>query len=237
MKNSLMNRRELARGAAAGGAGLLFGVGAFAETAAKAGGSFINVREFGAVGDGVADDTAVLQRALEAAAGGSGTVFFPPGLYLTRELHVRAGTALVGIPAWNYSGVGGSALRLADGPSSCLLNLTDARGATIDGLALDGRFLGTGVHGIATDRSKWGEHEDGFRIERCQVVNFTGDGAHLACAWCFSVRHCEFAYNHGDGLSRGVGRFSAGQLVLRQQARGVCGAAGECFGDVYGQPH
>jgi hypothetical protein len=125
----------------------------------------------------------------------------PPGTYLTRELRVRSGTALIGIPAWNYSNGGGSVLKLIGTESSCLLNLTEARGATIDGLALDGGFLGSEIHGIFTNRAKWGEHEDGFRIERCQIARFTGDGMRLDCVWCFSVRHCELAYNHGDGMN------------------------------------
>ena len=40
-----------------------------------------------------------------------------------------------------------------------------------------------------------------FRIDRCQVARFSGDGANLSCTWCFSVRHCMLAYNKGDGLS------------------------------------
>jgi hypothetical protein len=201
IENSFINRRELARGTLAGGASLLLGGVAFADTPSRSSGSFINARDFGAKGDGATDDTAFLQRALDAVSESSGAVFLPPGTYFTRELHVRAGTALVGIPAWNYSGPGGSVLRLADANSTCLLNLTEARGATIEGLSLDGRDLGTGIHGMATVRTKWGEHEDGFRIERCQVARFTGDGVRLECVWCFSVRHCELAYNHGDGLS------------------------------------
>lgn len=194
-------RRNLARGAIIGSASLLFSGDALSVPSGKESAGLLNVREYGAAGDGTTDDTAALQKTLDAAAKGSGGVFVPPGTYLTRELHVGGGTALVGIPAWNYSAGGGSVLRLADANATCLLNLTDARGATIEGLSLEGRDLGSGIHGIATHRSMWGQHEDGFRIERCQVTRFTGDGIHLECAWCFSVRHCELAYNHGDGLS------------------------------------
>jgi hypothetical protein len=43
----------------------------------------LNVRDFGAKGDGVADDTAAFQKALdEAAAAGGGTVLAPRGNYL-----------------------------------------------------------------------------------------------------------------------------------------------------------
>ena len=85
--------------------------------------------------------------------------------------------------------------------SKCLLNLTDARGSSIDGLSLDGRRLGQNIHGILLDRTVWAAHEDGFRIDRCQVNQFTGDGANLACAWCFSIRHSMFGYNKGDGIN------------------------------------
>jgi len=124
----------------------------------------------------------------------------PPGVYRTHELHLRPGIALVGVPAWNYSGPGGSVLQLAAGDSTCLLNLTDARGATIEGLALDGGNLGKNVHGLFVDRTEYAHHEDGFRIEHCQVNRFTGDGARLGRTWCFSVRHSMFAFNQGDGL-------------------------------------
>lgn len=200
-ENSFLSRRGLARGAMLGGASMLLGGSAWAAGAAPTGGEVIDARKAGAVGDGKVDDTAALQRAFDSAGEKSGGVFIPPGVYLTKELHVRAGTAITGVAAWNYSGPGGSVLRLASGDANCLLNLTEARGSSIEGLALDGRDLGSSVHGIALNRTAWGKHEDGFRIERCQVARFTGDGANLACVWCFSVRHSMFAYNKGDGIN------------------------------------
>jgi len=197
---SVFSRRDMARGAMFGGASLLMGSAVLSAQSATHG-TMLDARALGAAGDGKTDDTSALQKALDAAGAAGGAVFLPPGIYLTHELHMRPGTALVGIPAWNYSHGGGSVLKLAGPQSSCLLNLTDARGATIDGLALDGGDLGSSIHGILTNRTKWGEHEDGFRIERCQVTRFTGDGMHLDCVWCFSVRHCECIGNRGDGMS------------------------------------
>jgi len=200
--SSFFNRRDVARSALLGGAAtLLSAPSLLAQASSTTATAFLNAHQFGAAGDGKTDDTAALQRAIDASGEKSGGVFLPPGVYLSGELHLRPGIALIGIPAWNYSFGGGSILRLADPHARGLLNLTDARGATLDGLALDGRKLGTSVHGIFTDRTAYGSHEDGFRIERCQIARFTGDGIHLSHAWCFSVRHSEMMANHGDGLS------------------------------------
>jgi polygalacturonase len=196
-----LNRRDFSRTALVGGASTLFSAAALGAQSTSGNRGFLNVQTLGAAGDGKTDDTAALQRAIDAAAETSGGVFLPPAVYLTRELHIRPGIALVGIPAWNYSFGGGTVLRLADATSPGLLNLTDARGATLDGLALDGRNLGTNIHGVFTARTAYGQHEDGFRIERCQVAHFSGDGLSLSHAWCFSVRHSEMMANRGDGLS------------------------------------
>lgn len=58
------------------------GAGAVARTVQAKAREAISVKDFGAVGDGVADDTAAIQAAITAVgATGGGTVFFPAGTY------------------------------------------------------------------------------------------------------------------------------------------------------------
>lgn len=54
-----------------------------------------NVAEFGAKGDGKAKDTQAIQKAIETCCeNGGGTVYFPPGTYISGSLHLRNRVAL-----------------------------------------------------------------------------------------------------------------------------------------------
>ncbi len=194
-----LSRRGLMAGALAGAAPFALGMAGMAQASSGPAGGLLNVRDFGAKGDGKAIDTQALQRAIDAAAERKGAVFVPPGVYRSGELQLRAHVSVVAIPSWDYGNPGDTAIMLADKNASCLLNLTGARGATLDGLALDGGNLGNGIHGIFLNKPEF-QHEDSFRIERCRVARFTGDGLSLKRAWCFSVRHSMLAFNVGDGL-------------------------------------
>ncbi len=192
-------RRQITRAAALGGMWLAMRPEmSAAETLAD---TLLNVRQFGAKGDGKADDTKSIQSTIDAAAERGGSVYVPPGLYRSTELQMRPHVSITGIPAWDYEHGFGSVIRLADERARCLLNITGAFGATVEGLSLDGGKLGTGVHGVWLNKPDYGKQEDTFRIEGCQIANFSGDGVRLTRAWCFSIRHSMIAYNAGDGIS------------------------------------
>jgi len=67
------------------------GAAVFAALASAA----TNVRDFGAKGDGVAKDTAAIQRAIDATVKpGRGTVLLPAGRYLSGTVHFRSNITL-----------------------------------------------------------------------------------------------------------------------------------------------
>jgi polygalacturonase len=71
------------------------GLMALAGLAAAAPSASLDVRAFGARGDGLADDAPAINAAISAAAGGGGgTVEFPAGTYLSGSIHLMSRVAL-----------------------------------------------------------------------------------------------------------------------------------------------
>jgi hypothetical protein len=82
--------------------------------------NLINVKDFGAKGDGVADDTAAITAAWAFFTNHAGALFFPPGTYLDSATHAMtdwvtpgyiswwAGRSIVGMGSavWYYTGTG-----------------------------------------------------------------------------------------------------------------------------------
>jgi hypothetical protein len=132
MTRPSLSRRQLMGTGALTAAGCL-GTGAPAAAAPRTSHGGVDAREHGARGDGRADDTVPLRRALDQAGrAGGGTVFLPAGSYLLRAaLEVPAGVALEGVsrgPAAYAPGRGTVLLALAgkgDADGMPLLTLRD----------------------------------------------------------------------------------------------------------------
>src|SRR3954470_21459686 len=111
----------------------------------------IDVRRFGAVGDGVADDTAAIQRALDTVGVSGGIVVFPPGKYRVASRHRFYGkdTALIltapVTPPLPIKLVGDGATLVHDAGDVKLLYVGDtAKPYRIDGFEMTGfRIVGT----------------------------------------------------------------------------------------------
>lgn len=97
----LPSRRRMLSGGAVAGVMTLMGAPALSaapETPVHPEAVAQNVRSFGAAGDGVTDDTAAFQRALDGVShAGGGTVYAPPGKYLFKgTLNIPEGVTLRG---------------------------------------------------------------------------------------------------------------------------------------------
>lgn len=162
-----------------------------------------DVRDFGAAGDGVTDDTAVLQAAIDSAAAVQGIVFIPPGRYLTGPLYGAPKIRLTGAANFSFREPGGSVLVLKPGcEAKALLDITFAYGISIDNLCLvgDGIEAERLVHGIGIFKVDYGKQEDTPCIDHCRIERFSGDAIHLQRIWCFSVRHCSCCFCGGAGI-------------------------------------
>jgi hypothetical protein len=135
--------------AASGGSALVgflqAGAGAVARTAQSKMRESLSVKDFGAVGNGLTDDTISVQAAIDAAnAAGGGAVYFPPGTYLCTRLTVYSKVELIG------AGKDSTTIKLKNGTNNNLiygLNSdalwgTDTKagidGFTLQNLTLDG---------------------------------------------------------------------------------------------------
>lgn len=174
-----------------------------AEMAGTKNDTRFNVRDFGAIGDGKASDTAAIQNALDAAGKVCGTVWFPAGIYRCHDLKVPANVTLLADPVWIFHCERvGAVLELDDPNAKCLLDITGAFGVHVHGLVLNGiRKTDKPVHGIFLDNpDKWSKKEDTFVFDDIKVMNFSGHGIYLKCIWLFIIRHSQCMSNGGDGM-------------------------------------
>ena len=91
-----------------------------------ASGEVYNVKAYGAIGNGVANDTAAIQAAITAAyTAGGGEVFLPPGTYLITSLILRQYVSLRGV-----------------GPRSVTLDAQGSGAAIYTSEQLNGQYIG-----------------------------------------------------------------------------------------------
>lgn len=140
----------------------------------------VSVKDFGAVGDGVANDTAAVQAAITAVqATSGGSVYFPTGNYkITSSLLITGGNiSLIGLPGAKptlTNAIVGSA-------ADPLLKITTVGNyIVIDGLTFNGNGL-TGASGNGnaisiintTGSGLWPQQ---VMIRNCVITNHTGTG-------------------------------------------------------------
>lgn len=183
----------------------LFILGSLCSVPAHAEGNVINVKNYGAAGNGSTDDTAAVQAALSAAGAGD-TLYFPNGTYpMTQVIKLKDGMKVLGesktgtVLKWTSLGV--SKNFIYGGGSQD--NATNPRNMEIGNLTVDG-------DNILSERSGalLFEHTDGINIHDIVMQNIqlsqTGQNAlyFKQNVDDSTVHGCEF-YNIGVRYKRG----------------------------------
>lgn len=147
------------------------GTGAIATTVQAKLRESVSVKDFGAKGDGVTDDTAAIQAALDS---GASLVFFPLGTYkITTVLTARQKTVLYGAGKGKsvISAVGCAALYAANSVQGTYdINIRD--------LSLSGDSSGSGRNGIQLMGDS-GVNVGRVSIRDVTVSGFSGNGIHI----------------------------------------------------------
>jgi polygalacturonase len=163
---------------------------------------YLNVRDFGAVGDGKTDDTAALRAAIDALPGSGAMLSFPPGHYVTDTLFPKDFTTLRGDSAFGYQEPGGTILSPVKPTMARLIDMNGRRGVRLEGLTLHGLDQGDDMVGVYISRATRNEQHN--IIERCRVEHFSGSGVVLNESHVFTLRHSIFMCNRGDGVDAGT---------------------------------
>jgi hypothetical protein len=131
---------------------------------------YASVKAFGAVGNGIANDTTVVQQAIDA-----NDTFFPPGTYLvSNTLTVPSDRKLYGAK--------GATIKLADNTNLPLLRIGAVSNVIIEGLTLDGNQVnqpscGGGCRGILSIVGS-----TGLIIRDTTIMNTRNEGIRLSGA-------------------------------------------------------
>ena len=180
--------------AAPGGSSLVgflqAGTGATARTVQTKLRETISVKDFGAVGNGIADDTAAVQAALVAAAGRS--LYIPNGTYLCGALIVYSGTTIYGddpttsiLKAQPTLGISTPLLRNQNTSGTAYV-YTD-KGIQVRNLGFNGNNLGNRLEGLVA----FSKVEDGV-FDNCRVFDIKYIGLVLAGCLSFAVNNSFF---------------------------------------------
>lgn len=102
----------------------------------------VNVKWFGAIGDGLTDDTASVQSAIEAFRGVGASILFPEGTFMIKDVQVPKGISLISLQLArdNFLSNVQSKITAAPGATYIFEFEDDAKNCLMDGLFIDGDY-------------------------------------------------------------------------------------------------
>lgn len=167
-----------------------------------------SVKDFGAIGNGVTDDTTSVQAAINACAtAGGGTVYFPSGSYVISQITINgqnnvnlrgAGESSIIIWTFNAGAAAGSLLTITNSSRTRIRDLVfNGSGLTNPSATRSNHLIvvGNAVAGTCQDTSV-------FWCTFTGMVANSGDGVHLVGSAGNLVDTAWVKYNRFDGTSR-----------------------------------
>ena len=153
------------------------------------GGQVVNVKEYGAVGDGITNDTVAFSKALVACAIDGGTCLVPEGTYLISPSGISTGghrpSVLSGVHLVG-AGRGASILKIAGMPTDHFLPC-DGDNWSVENLTLDmGDYTpSVGRAAIACKGNNW-------RVSNCRILKIgrSGIAAFGGNNWSIEGNYC-----------------------------------------------
>ncbi|GAA4871188.1 hypothetical protein GCM10023310_58430 [Paenibacillus vulneris] len=206
-KEKPMTRRKLL--ASMGAAGALLAAGAGLPFEARAASStvpltenksWLNVKDFGALGNGYDDDAPYIQSAIDSASAKGGTVFLPAGkYYISRGLLLRNKVNLIG------AGAGTTTIKAGNADMFMVYSGSSINNYSIEGITFEG--IGpSGATGEIVERGIYMVEAANVSIDNC-VFNGVANGIRAARSQHVSITNCTFikifgteASNEGYGI-------------------------------------
>jgi len=158
-----------------------------------------SIKDFGAKGDGVSDDTVAIQNAIDTIAdNGGGGIYFPPGIYLASHIKLHSYVKLFSHPTWSYHDDGAVSIKLIPSEYDAMFDLSNTRGVRISGLSFNGDNIKGGKCCFFLDSKKRTQENTVF-IENNRISHFSGDAIY-AESWGTTIRENMIIFNKGHGI-------------------------------------
>ena len=139
----------------------------------------LNVKTFGAKGDGTNEDTTIIQHIIDIANDGD-TIYFPNGTYLVQDLSITKRLNLIGENSETINQTGGSTLLLAD-DNECIVDISGTNtnrivGFNIKNINFNGNFKETNTLLNV-------KYFTFMNIKECSFNNVNGSAIQVACGF------------------------------------------------------